>query len=61
VKNDGYMTAREAAAYVGSTYRGFDVWVRRHGVPHVRYGRNRRFSKAKLDQVLRTMALRREA
>lgn len=56
--SEGYLTAREAAAYVGTTYRGFDVFVRRHGVPHVRYGRNRRFQKATLDRVLRTMTLR---
>ena len=57
---DGYMSARDAAAYVGTTYRGFDQWVRRHAVPHVRYGRHRRFSPATLDRVLRTMQQRAE-
>jgi excisionase family DNA binding protein len=57
----GYLTAKEAAEYVGTSYRGFDQFVRRHGVPHVRYGRRRRFTKATLDRVLQTMALRRTA
>jgi excisionase family DNA binding protein len=54
----GYLTAREAAAYVGATYRGFDMWVRRHGIPCVRYGNRRRYSKDQLDRVLRMMAQR---
>jgi excisionase family DNA binding protein len=53
-----YLTAREAAEYLGVTYRGFDVWVRRHGVPCVRYGRVRKFTRESLDAVLRTMELR---
>lgn len=54
----GYLTAKQAAEYVGTTYRGFDAWVRRHGVPCVRYGRHRRFTKDAIDRVLKTMALR---
>ncbi len=54
----GYLTTRQAADYLGTTYRGFDRFVRRHGVPCVRYGRHRRFQPATLDKVLRTMALR---
>lgn len=55
------LTAREAAAYLRTTYRGFDVFVRRHGVPHERYGRKRLFRRAVLDRVLKTMSLRRIA
>ena len=57
--NTGYLTAKEAAAYVGSTYRGFDAWVRRHGVPCKRYGRHRRFQKETLDRVMDAMSRRR--
>ncbi len=53
-----YLTAPEAADYLGVTYRGFDQLVRRHGVPHVRYGRIRKFKRDVLDRVLATMALR---
>ena len=51
--SDGYLTAKEAAAYVGTTYRGFDVFVRRHGVPCRWYGNRRRFRKETLDAVLK--------
>lgn len=54
----GYLTAKQAAEYVGVTYRGFDVFVRRHGVPHDRYGRKRLFRKDTLDRVFRAMARR---
>lgn len=54
-----YLTARQAAAYLGVTYKGFDCFVRRHGVPHLRYGRHRRFTAQTLDRVLQTMKLRR--
>lgn len=57
----GYLNAREAAEYLGVTYRSFDQWVRRHGVPHVRYGRVRKFKRDTLDRVLTAMALRRTA
>lgn len=58
--SDTYLTAKEAAAYVGTTYRGFDQWVRRHGVPCKRYGRHRRFTRTQLDKVLEVMARRHE-
>lgn len=53
-----YLTARQAADYLGVTYRGFDQFVRRHGVPCVRYGRHRRFQPATLDRFMRMCALR---
>jgi excisionase family DNA binding protein len=52
------LTAHEAAMYLRTTYRGFDAWVRRHGVPCERYGRKRLFRRATLDRVIKTMALR---
>lgn len=54
-----YLSAKQAAEYLGTTYRGFDAFVRRHGVPFVWYGAHRRFTKADLDKVLETMAERR--
>jgi excisionase family DNA binding protein len=54
----GYLTAKDAAAYLGVSYRGFDQFVRRHGVPFKRYGRKRLFTRASLDRVVETMALR---
>lgn len=53
-----YLSAREAAAHLGKSYRGFDQWVRRHGVPYKRYGRDRMFTVETLDRVMATMALR---
>lgn len=53
-----YLSAKQAADYLGVTYRGFDQFVRRHGVPHLRYGRHRRFTTQTLDRVLQTMKLR---
>lgn len=53
-----YLTAAESAAYLKTTYKGFDHFVRRYGVPCVRRGRIRLFSQDTLDRVLRTMALR---
>jgi excisionase family DNA binding protein len=54
-----YLSAKHAAAYLDVPYRTFDKWVRREGIPHVWVGRQRRFSKATLDAVLKTIALRR--
>ena len=60
--SDGLLTAHEAARYLRTTYKGFDMWTRRHGVPCAeRYGRKRLYRKAALDRVLKTMALRRSA
>ena len=56
-----YLTTKEAAEYLRTTVGGFDAFVRRHGVPYVRYGRHRRFLKETLDRVLKTMTVRREA
>jgi excisionase family DNA binding protein len=53
-----YLTAAEAAEYVRKTYKAFDHLVRREGIPFVRIGRHRRFTRAQLDRVMRTMALR---
>jgi len=52
------LTTKEAAVYLRVTYRGFDVFVRRHGVPCERYGRKRLFRRATLDRVIKTMSLR---
>ena len=56
--SDQLLTAHEAAVYLRTTYKGFDNWTRRHGIPCERYGRKRLFRKATLDRVLRTMAQR---
>lgn len=53
-----YLTTQQAADYLGVTYKGFDHFVRRHGVPYLKYGRHRRFTKQTLDRVLQTMKLR---
>ena len=54
-----YLTAREAAEYLRTTYKGFDNWTRRHGVRCTeRRGRIRLYRKAALDRVIKTMALR---
>ena len=56
------LTAHEAAAYVRTTYKGFDMWTRRHGVKcSERFGRKRLYRRAMLDRVLRMMAQRRTA
>lgn len=54
----GYLAAKDAAAYLGVSYRGFDQFVRRHGVPYKLYGRKRLFTREALDRVVATMALR---
>lgn len=51
----GYLSARSAAAYLDKTYKAFDQFVRRHGVPCKRLGRVRLFLKADLDRVVDVM------
>ena len=59
VPSGDMLTAREAAEYLRTTYKGFDNWVRRHGVRcSERYGRKRMYRKTTLDRVLRMMAIR---
>lgn len=53
-----YLTAHEAAKYVGKSYRGFDHWVRRTGVACTWIGRHRRFTHRDLDAALRTTSQR---
>jgi excisionase family DNA binding protein len=53
-----YLTPKEAAAYVKKSYRAFDHIVRRHGIPYVRIGRERRFLPDKLDQAMKALARR---
>ncbi len=54
-----YFSTKQAAEYVGSkSTHAFLQWARRHGVPHVNYGRHLRFSPDVLDRVLQTMAMR---
>ena len=52
------LTAREAAAYCGQSYRGFDQFVRRHGVPCDWWGGQRRFRRETLDRVRKAMTER---
>ena len=54
----GYLSTKHAAAYLDLTVRAFDQAVRRHGIPHARIGKLRRFKPADLDAVLTTMAQR---
>jgi excisionase family DNA binding protein len=53
-----YLTAHEAASYLKCSYRAFDHWVRRNGVPCLRRGRIRLYDVRVLDDVVRTMAQR---
>ena len=54
------LTSHEAAEYLRTTWKGFDNWVRRHGVPCERFGRKRLFRRSVLDRVIRVMAERQE-
>ena len=56
--SDGYLSTKSAAAYLDATPRGFDQFVRRHGIPYVLYGRCRRFKKVDLDKALKTLSER---
>lgn len=47
-----YLTAKDAAAYVCKSVKGFDHWVKRRGVPCKRAGRIRLFTRDTLDKVL---------
>lgn len=53
-----YLTAREAAAYVGKSYRGFDHWVRRTGVAFEWIGAHRRFTAINLDKAIQATSRR---
>lgn len=53
-----YLRPKDAATYLGMSYKSFDAWVRKHGVPCKWIGRHRRFSQATLDRVLDTLSLR---
>ena len=57
----GYLARASAAKYLDMTPKGFDQWVRRHGVPCKYIGRTRRFSIQKLEQVVNALTLRRSA
>jgi excisionase family DNA binding protein len=54
----GYLSAKHAAEYLDLSYRAFDQAVRRHGIPHERIGRLRRFTPAALDAALKAMGQR---
>ncbi|MEO8679251.1 MAG: hypothetical protein ABI665_09410 [Vicinamibacterales bacterium] len=48
-----YFNTQTAAAYVDSpSPEAFRKWLRRHGVPTGRYGRNLRVTRADLDRAL---------
>jgi hypothetical protein len=51
-----YLNSREAAAYVRKSLKGFDHWVATRGVPYVRAGRIRLFTRDTLDRVLKNDA-----
>lgn len=55
-----WMGLLDAAKYVGATPRGFDVFVRRHRVPFVAYGRHRKFSAETLDRFMEMLKDSRE-
>lgn len=54
----GYLSAQSAAKYLDMTYAAFDQAVRRHGIPHKRIGRLRRFKASDLDAALDAMGRR---
>ena len=56
--SDGYLSLKSAAEYLDAKPRGFDQFVRKHGVPYVLYGRCRRFKKSDLDKALKTLSER---
>lgn len=54
-----WLRPKEAAAYVGMSYKAFDAWVRREGVPYKWVNqRHRRFSQPTLDRVIEVISLR---
>ena len=55
---DGYLSTKHATEYLDMSPSAFGRAVRKHGIPHGRIGRLRRFRKDTLDRVLATMALR---
>lgn len=54
----GYLSARHAAEYLDMTFRAFDQWTRREGIPCLRIGRTRRYTRESLDRALKTISLR---
>lgn len=56
-----YLDAYGAAAYIGTTYRGFDALVRREGLrPDGYRGRSRVYTHTSLDRFLETIRNRKE-
>lgn len=51
MKRQRLYTAKEAAALLHMSYRAFDDWVRRHGVPVLRTNHHRRFSQQTIDAI----------
>lgn len=53
-----YLTAHQAAEYLKCSYRAFDQWARRNGVPCLRRGRIRLYKVSTLDRALEAIAAR---
>lgn len=53
-----YLSAKHAAAHFDFTYRQFDQMVRRHGLPYLQVGRERRFKLADLEKALQALSAR---
>ena len=53
-----WLRPKDAASYMGMSYKSFDAWVRKEGVPHSWIGRHRRFAQPALDRVMEVMAQR---
>lgn len=54
-----WLRPKDAAKHVGMSYKTFDAWVKREGVPCSWIGSHRRFSQPTLDKVLTAISLRR--
>ena len=53
-----WLRPKDAAEYLGMSYKSCDAWVRKYGVDGRWVGRHRRFSRPYLDRVLETISLR---
>lgn len=54
----GYLSTKNAAAYLDLPVRAFYQAVQRHGIPHGRIGKLLRFKVTDLDAALQAMAQR---
>lgn len=58
MKTPRLFTATEAAAMLHMGYAAFDAWVRRHRVPFVLVGKQRRFSNDTIESIRAARAKR---